>query len=75
MVLRFVYGLCLVPQDSFFVLFKHVASTLSKTVWPMLLKDVFTSKAQEAYSSLSAEYLLNYDKAFYHYCKQIISLV
>ncbi len=50
--------------DKFFALFECVAINLkwSKTFWPMLLQCVLVGKAREAYSSLSVEESLDYEK-------------
>ncbi len=59
----------LVPQfresevDSYFSVFKHIASALnfSKEVWHLLLQWRLTGKAQDVCASLSLEDSLNYD--------------
>lgn len=50
--------------DKYFTLFERVTNTLNwaKNVWPLLLKCLFTGKAQEAYASLSPELSLDYEK-------------
>uniref|UniRef100_A0A671UEB7 Gypsy retrotransposon integrase-like protein 1 n=1 Tax=Sparus aurata TaxID=8175 RepID=A0A671UEB7_SPAAU len=50
--------------DKYFTLFERVAETLKwpKTIWPLLLQSVFTGKAQDAYTSMSPESSLEYEK-------------
>lgn len=62
--IRLVLPFCEKDVDKYFVLFERVAKTLKwpKDVWPLLLQCVFTSKAQEAYASLSPELSLHYEK-------------
>ena len=50
--------------DRYFGHFERVATVLKwpREVWTMTLQSVFTGKAQEAYSSLSLEDALDYDK-------------